>query len=104
MHWRKFAIADIPLEDQPVFDKWLQARWHEKDALLEHYLATERFPGEESAIHGSAVKSPEDNFIETEVKLANSWELFNAYRIISAFGMVFWFLPRMFFSRGKDRA
>jgi lysocardiolipin and lysophospholipid acyltransferase len=102
MHWRKFAIADIPSENQPVFDKWLQERWHEKDVLLEHYLNTGRFPGEESAIHGSAVRSPEDNFIETEVKLANSWELFNAYRIISVFGMAFWLLPSLWSSRGKS--
>jgi lysocardiolipin and lysophospholipid acyltransferase len=99
MHWRKFEIAKIPLENQVLFDKWLQDQWHEKDALLETYLNTGRFPGEEAAIHGSAVKSPEDKFIETEVKLANWWELFNAYRILATFGMIFWLLPRLWSSR-----
>ena len=93
MHWRKFAIVDIPLESQAVFDEWLHGQWRQKDALLESYLDTGRFPGEESAIHGSAVKSPEDNFIETEVKLAKWWELFNAYRILASFFLVFRFLP-----------
>jgi lysocardiolipin and lysophospholipid acyltransferase len=94
MHWRKFAIAAIPLENQDLFDNWLRDRWYEKDALLEGYKETGRFPGEKSAIQGGATKSPEDEFIETEVKLASSWEILNIYSVLGAFGMVFWLLIR----------
>lgn len=94
LHWRKFAITKIPLENQTLFDKWLQDTWHEKDALLESYLESGRFPGEESAIRGAAIKSPEENFIETEVKLGNILELFSSFRILATFAMVIWLAIR----------
>lgn len=50
MHWRRFAIADIPLEDQQEFDQWLRARWAEKDELMNQYFETGRFP---SALAGT---------------------------------------------------
>ncbi|KAL2823991.1 hypothetical protein BDW59DRAFT_173120 [Aspergillus cavernicola] len=46
MYWRRFAVADIPLDDQKEFDVWINARWTEKDELLEQYFETGRFPSE----------------------------------------------------------
>ncbi|KAF7596264.1 hypothetical protein BBP40_002408 [Aspergillus hancockii] len=46
MYWRRFAVSDIPLDDQQKFDSWLRARWTEKDQLLDEYFKTERFPSE----------------------------------------------------------
>jgi hypothetical protein len=46
MYWRRFAVADIPLDDQKDFDAWLRARWTEKDQLLDEYFETGRFPTE----------------------------------------------------------
>ena len=46
MYWRRFAVSDIPLDDQKEFDAWLRARWTEKDQLLEEYFETGRFPSE----------------------------------------------------------
>lgn len=46
MHWRRFAVADIPLDDQKAFDEWLRARWAEKDELMDHYFETGRFPSD----------------------------------------------------------
>ena len=43
-YWRRFRVADIPLDSQDSFDAWLRARWYEKDALMEQYLSTGRFP------------------------------------------------------------
>lgn len=34
IYWRRFKIADIPYQDEEAFDKWLEARWFEKDELL----------------------------------------------------------------------
>lgn len=44
MHWRRFLLSDIPLDDQKEFDAWLRARWTEKDQLLEECFETGRFP------------------------------------------------------------
>ena len=44
MHWRRFQMSSIPLTSLEDFDKWLQARWVEKEALLEEYERTGRFP------------------------------------------------------------
>ncbi|KAJ5736557.1 uncharacterized protein N7483_001682 [Penicillium malachiteum] len=46
MHWRRFAVADIPLDDAKEFEEWLRARWAEKDRLLDHYWETGRFPSD----------------------------------------------------------
>lgn len=46
MHWRRFAVSEIPLDDQKEFDAWLRARWAEKDQLLDQYFETGRFPSE----------------------------------------------------------
>ncbi|KAE8318059.1 acyltransferase-domain-containing protein [Aspergillus transmontanensis] len=46
MYWRRFAVSDIPLNDQKEFDAWLRARWTEKDQLLDEYFETGRFPSD----------------------------------------------------------
>ncbi|RAL05632.1 putative RNA polymerase II transcription elongation factor (Ctr9) [Aspergillus ibericus CBS 121593] len=46
MHWRRFAVSEIPLDDQQEFDAWLRELWTEKDQLLEEYYETGRFPSE----------------------------------------------------------
>lgn len=45
MHWRRFSVADIPVNDTEAFSKWLAERWREKDALLQYYVQHNRFPG-----------------------------------------------------------
>lgn len=62
IHWRRFKVADIPLETLETFDAWLKARWEEKDAILAKHAKTGRFPS--SADGGES--------IVTEVKL-RSW-------------------------------
>ncbi|CAG8034531.1 unnamed protein product [Penicillium salamii] len=46
MHWRRFKVSEIPLEDQKVFEAWLIERWSEKDQLMDEYFETGRFPSE----------------------------------------------------------
>lgn len=79
-YWRRFAVADIPLHSQEAFDTWLRERWYEKDALMEEYVATGRFPA-----NGAGVKG----HIETEVKTQHWWEFGRIYMMIGTFASIF---------------
>ncbi|KAG9699255.1 acyltransferase-domain-containing protein, partial [Aureobasidium melanogenum] len=77
MHWRRFAVADIPLHSKEETEKWLLERWREKDDLIEYYLNHGRFPADPAAV-GAIEKPGEQNkhatYIETEVKPKFIWE------------------------------
>lgn len=84
MYWRRFAVSTIPLDDAQEFELWLRKRWTEKEAFLEGYLQTGRFPADESndANEDTAVDSNGNTkyaqgagFIETEVKLEHWYEI-----------------------------
>jgi lysocardiolipin and lysophospholipid acyltransferase len=45
MHWRRFAIKDIP-KDSTEFEAWVLARWREKDDMVEYYMQNGRFPAD----------------------------------------------------------
>ncbi|TKW51063.1 putative acyltransferase CST26 [Colletotrichum tanaceti] len=78
-HWRRFRIADIPLDDAKAFDAWLRERWYEKDAFMEEYLSTGRFP---------ASPDIEGGHLETEVRLKNWFELGQIFVVIGTAGIV----------------
>ncbi len=82
-HWRRFKVADIPLDDQDKFDAWLRDRWYEKDALMEAYMATGRFPSSPSA-----TEKGQDTYIETEVKTKYPFEFLQIYSVIGILGLV----------------
>lgn len=50
LHWRRFAVKDIPLSSQTEFEQWVLQRWREKDDLLEIYLQTGRFPADPEGV------------------------------------------------------
>jgi lysocardiolipin and lysophospholipid acyltransferase len=79
-YWRRFAIADMPLDDQEKFDEWVRARWVEKDALMEQYLTTGRFPANGAGIKGH---------IETTVRTQYWWDFLRIFVMLGAFTMVF---------------
>lgn len=83
MYWRRFPVSSIPLDDSKSFDTWLRERWIEKDALMEQYMQTGRFPAlEEGDSSGSqqensqheSIQSSSSGYIETEVKTVHWWE------------------------------
>ncbi|KAM5350874.1 hypothetical protein ACJZ2D_017157 [Fusarium nematophilum] len=78
-HWRRFRIADIPLDDQTEFDLWLREEWYKKDALMEEYLTTGRFP----RMVGSKV-----DYIETEVKTRHPWEILQIFTVVGTVGLI----------------
>lgn len=72
-YWRRFRIADIPLDDQKEFDLWLRDQWYKKDELMEEYMTTGRFP--------AMVKSSTD-FVETQVRTKYPWEILQIFSVL----------------------
>lgn len=73
-HWRRFAVADIPLDDQESFEKWVEARWREKDDMLEGYMKTGRLPATIDSKEGK-----QQAYIDTEVRLKSRAQLLQPY-------------------------
>ncbi|KAK9780501.1 putative Acyltransferase-domain-containing protein [Seiridium cardinale] len=79
-YWRRFALADMPLDDEKAFGQWMQDRWYEKDELLEQYVTTGRFSANGAGIKGH---------LETEVRTKHWWEFIKIYVMLGAFGLIF---------------
>jgi lysocardiolipin and lysophospholipid acyltransferase len=84
-------MSSIPLDDPEEFNMWLRERWTEKDALLEQYVATGRFPESRDLVgttmnNGAAKCQP--GFIESYVKTAHWWEFLQIFIVLGAFGLV----------------
>ena len=83
-YWRRFRVADIPLDTPEEFDIWLRDRWYEKDAFLEQYISTGRFP----ASPADALTKGQEPFLETEVRTRYPWEFLQIFSILGAFGLL----------------
>jgi 1-acyl-sn-glycerol-3-phosphate acyltransferase len=89
MHWRRFRVDSIPIQNTKAFEVWLRNRWREKDYMLEYFNRNNRFPAEDfwkdhldmdsTSSHngGKSIRSvPRPAVqIETEVKSGN-WNEF----------------------------
>ncbi|KAH8815676.1 acyltransferase-domain-containing protein [Xylogone sp. PMI_703] len=96
MYWRRFAIADMPLDDPQKFELWLRDRWYEKDALMEEYMKTGRFPEPKGVMNGNATKDAvKSRLIETEVKSNHWWEVLLIFQVLAAFALVANILARV---------
>lgn len=94
MHWRRFAVADIPLDDQKEFEEWLRARWAEKDELMDVFFETGRFPSE---LAGSieATKGTKEQqvaasagFVECYVRLNHWFEVGQIFGLLFGLGLL----------------
>ncbi|KAF2274776.1 acyltransferase-domain-containing protein [Westerdykella ornata] len=47
MHWRRFHLDSIPIDNGKAFEVWLRNRWREKDYMLEYFVKNKRFPAED---------------------------------------------------------
>lgn len=81
----------MPLESQEKFEVWLRERWYEKDALMEQYLSTGRFPPNPE----EAVSKGLDPFLETEVRTRYPWEFLQIYSVLGIFGLFARFLLKL---------
>jgi Acyltransferase C-terminus len=97
MHWRRFAVSSIPIDDQKAFEKWVLDRWIEKDALLEQYLLNGRFPADDGSdengevlTNGSSGKEAPRGagYIQTDVRPAHWYEVGQIFVVLSAFCLV----------------
>lgn len=84
LYWRRFRVADIPLDDANTFEEWLRDRWYEKDALMEQYLTTGRFPPSPEDVRAKG----QGDFIETEVKTRHWWEFIQIFVVLGVFGLM----------------
>lgn len=73
LFWRRFKIADIPLDDPKKFDLWLRDQWYKKDALMEEYLNKGRFP---------PLSGTEIDYVETEVRTRYPWEILQIFSVV----------------------
>jgi hypothetical protein len=80
MYWRRYEVSKIPLSSLEAFDEWLNARWHEKDALLDHHAKHQCFPS----------SLPGKRSIHTTVRLGRLWEVWKIFilPIVMAIGIV----------------
>lgn len=80
MHFRRFAIASIPISDPPEFEAWIRQRWLEKDDLLEYYMQNGRFPEDDDKTNGLPIESGEKIEVKQRIKVGGK------ERIISTMG------------------
>ena len=97
MHWRRFHISDIPIQNTKAFEVWLRNRWREKDYMLEYFQKHTRFPaedfwkdhldmGDRSSTNSQSIRSvPKPAVqVETEVKSGNWNEFVKIFAPISS--------------------
>lgn len=87
MHWRRFDVSTIPLEDAKEFEEWLLARWREKDDLLELWYNTGRFPADAESADDTKGISPE-GYIETEITLNNWTEIGQIFVVLATVALL----------------
>jgi hypothetical protein len=94
-------MSEIPLDDQKEFDTWLRARWTEKDALLDIFFETGRFPtaltgsidaGDVSDVQREAASK---GFVETHVRLHHWTELGQIFMVLASMAFLCR-LPKVF--------
>ncbi len=92
MHWRRFKISSIPVDNPKAFDVWLRNRWTEKDHYLEHFARTGTFPADKpweiktnQSYAGKRKTTRSAPRIATEVKPANLREFMAIFAPVTAF-------------------
>lgn len=79
MHWRRYRISDIPVDNAEAFSRWLVNRWREKDYMLEYFGKNGHFPAGSSAealprLQGKLPRQ-HSKCIETQIK-GEGWNEF----------------------------
>lgn len=103
LHWRRFAVADIPT-DEKEFQLWLEQRWREKDQLLEYFEQNGRFPADEEATvehvpvpNGAGINTlvKSTSFVETTVRPGSYLEVIQIYGPVLALGLILHLIWRL---------
>lgn len=109
MYWRRFAVKDIPLDNEKAFELWLIARWREKDLLIENYVIHGHFP-EDTGITKTAsgqVKRGAGR-MTVDVRSSHWYEFLQIFAPMGILAMVLYIfygaLPQKFFKSETGRA
>ena len=86
LYWRRYAVADIPVDDPNAFQAWLEARWREKEQLLEHFFRTGLFPADEASL--PAIGNSKAGFVDSEMKLGSWYEVGQLFAVPAALVLV----------------
>ena len=107
MYWRRFRVANIPLDDSQKFDAWLRARWSEKDRFIENWYRTGRFPadtGSSRDYQGNVNAGA--GYIESEVKPQRWYEFLQVFAPIGLLALVLYIfygsLPKEMIAKVKS--
>lgn len=96
LYWRRFAIAEIPLDEPKEFESWLLKRWIEKDELLDIFSETGRFPPCDWGTEWfDGIKTP--GYFEADIKLRHTVEVGNIFSIVTITGSVAYSIWKCFF-------
>ncbi|EME43661.1 hypothetical protein DOTSEDRAFT_72876 [Dothistroma septosporum NZE10] len=90
MHWRRYRIKDLPLNDHDKMYDWVMARWREKDELMDAFIKTGKFPADKSAveIEGGPTDSFKTPYINTEVQPRSPTEFLQMFMPVAAAAVV----------------
>jgi lysocardiolipin and lysophospholipid acyltransferase len=91
MHWRRFKVSELPLDDHDKMYDWVMARWREKDELMEQFYQTGKFPGDPEAVQIEGAPTEKEfktAYINTEVKPRHSVEFLQIFAPVSAAALV----------------
>lgn len=85
MYWRRFAVADMPLDDDEAFGQWILDRYKEKDKLLQHFYDHGRFPpGTEGIDSGMS----DDGYLHTSIHLQSPLEIGQIFVVLATAALV----------------
>ena len=92
LHWRRFAIKNVPFKDAAKFDAWLLDRWREKDDLIEQFnktgiVANELDPQVMTGMIASDNPATQSGYLETEIGPRYRFEFLQAF--LSIFAVIF---------------
>lgn len=109
MYWRRFAIKDIPIDNEKAFEIWLLARWREKDLLIENYLIHGHFPadkGVSKTASGKVLRGA--GHLDVEIRSSHWYEFLQIFAPMGILAMVLYVfygaLPQKFFKSARGRA
>lgn len=91
MHWRRFKVADMPLESNEAMADWILARWREKDELMEAFQRDGKFPADTEAVEIEGAPTEKEwktPYINTEVRPRVPWEVLQIFVPAATVGLI----------------
>jgi len=85
MHFRRYAVSDIPYDNEAAFEDWLLKRWTEKEEMMDYFYTNGHF-------HSDV------DVVKTQVKLESVLEVFDVVSGVLAFVFVCYLVGKI----GRD--